>query len=242
MGLVTSIGQDIFPGMKNTMLEPEVNTMATDFVINHYEDLVTAARKMCVATDMCNDIVHDVYVSLLKSEQNGEGYNPNKGNVGLYISLEEFVYGRLKKYSLNKKYRVQNGKDNVKEYEQILKGNKSAIMEIPSSCQTEDIEDMAFYQKAYVSAASYDDLEKVELELSVGEELEYCLTFENQLNMNLRYFLKNISKIASMSIEVSVFQELRKLANNSDFIEAIKTLIEYAKDSPEKYEALVSNI
>lgn len=242
MSLVTSIGQGIFPGMKNTMLEPEVNKMATDFVINHYEDLVTAARKMCVAADMCNDIVHDVYVSLLKSEQNGEGYNPNKGNVGLYISLEEFVYGRLKKYSLNKKYRVQNGKNDVKEYEQILKGNKSAIMEIPSSCQTEDIEDMAFYQKAYVSAASYDDLESIEIELSVEEELEYCLTFESTLNMNLRFFLKNLSKIARMDIDTSVFSELKKLGQNREFAEAIRTILDFAKANPEKYQALVLSI
>lgn len=231
MSYVTNCG--LFPGMENTMVEPDVNRLATDFIATNYEKLLIASRKMGVREEKCHDIVHDVLESVMRCENNGAGYNPNKGNIGEYISLEEFVYGRLKKYSLNKKYRVN---------EKSIKGNKNVVIELPSSCWDEQVENLTFYQKAYATAPSYDDLEKVELELSVGEELEYCLTFENQLNMNLRYFLKNISKIASMSIEVSVFQELRKLANNSDFIEAIKTLIEYAKDSPEKYEALVSNI
>lgn len=231
---------ELFPGMENTMVEPDVNRLATDFIATNYEKLLIASRKMGVREEKCHDIVHDVLESVMRCENNGAGYNPNKGNIGEYISLEEFVYGRLKKYSLNKKYRVNE--KSIKEYDKALKGNKNVVIELPSSCWDEHIENLTFYQKAYATAPSYDDLEKVELELSVGEELEYCLTFENQLNMNLRYFLKNISKIATMDIEVSVFQELRKLANNSDFIEAIRTLIEYAKGSPEKYEALVSNI
>ena len=66
-------------GIPNRILEPEINRLATTFVEENYERLVTQARKMGVKPELCYDIVHDVYISLQRSENNGEGYDPNKG-------------------------------------------------------------------------------------------------------------------------------------------------------------------
>ncbi len=232
-------------GINNVMKELDTNHLATDFIAENYDNMILAAKKMGVNPDMAHDIVHDVYMSIQKNEENGEGYNPNKGNIGEYISVEEFVYGRLKGYSLNKKYRSISDeliKARPENYDEVLKGNKNIIVEIPSCSSAIEFEDMTFYQKAYESAANYDDLDSIDLELSVTEELEYCLTFESNIKMNLRFFLKNLHNIATMNIDTSVFKELKNMGSNTEFVDSLRSLVDYAKASPDKYEALVAGI
>jgi|LSQX01.2.fsa_nt_gb hypothetical protein len=217
-------------GIPNRILEPEINRLATTFVEENYERLVTQARKMGrkmgVNPELCYDIVHDVYVSLQRSENNGEGYDPNKGRKSDYISLEEFVYGRLKSYSRNEKYKL----------------NPSKLPEVAACSSTNDIDEMTDYQKAYEMASTYDDIEAIDMDLSISEELEYCLTFASSLKLNIRYLLKHLAEIAKIDIDTSIFNQIRTACKDNEFMEALKSLLQYAIKYPEKYDALVSNL
>lgn len=214
-------------GITNKMLEPEINHLATEFIERNYDELVKTARKMGVKEHLCHDIVHDVYVSMLKSENNGEGYDPNKGRKSDYISLEEFVYGRLKSYSRNKKYKWNN---------------PSKLPEVAACSSTNNIDEMTDYQKAYEMASTYDDIEAIDMDLSISEELEYCLTFASSLKLNIRYLLKHLAEIAKIDIDTSIFNQIRTACKDNEFMEALKSLLQYAIKYPEKYNALVSNL
>lgn len=223
------------PGITNSIVEPNIDRTASNYILAHYGELVKAARKMGVHTDLCSDIVDDVYVSIYKDESNGKGYDPNKGT-SVYITVEGFVYGRLKRYSLNKKYRNIDINARVAEYDAY------GIVEIPACSTTDDLDSMTYYQRSYELAASYDDIEEIDLEVSVSEELEYILTFEGQVQLNLRYFLKNLGRLAALKIDVAtLFKELKKLEDD-EFMEALYSLMDFYRRSPDKYEALVASL
>lgn len=216
---------DVMPGITNSMMDVE-NREASNFIIEHYDELVVAAKKMGVDEGYCGDIVSDVYVSMLKAENNNCGFNINGGS-SESTTVAQFVYGRLKGYSKNSKYR-----------------NDVARIEIAaSSSATDDLDSLTGVQKAYEMAESYDDLEFIEASLSIPEELEYLLSFERDTDVNIRYILKNVSRLANMSFDVSLLSGLKKLiANDADFFECLKSVMEFAGKHTARYEAIVASI
>jgi len=211
-------------GVNNQIKELETNKVASEYLLEHYDEIIASVRSRGIDQSLCVDLVHDVYTSLIKGEKNGNCYDLNKGKQGV-ISVEQFVHGRIKKYCMNKKYRKSMNDT-----------------EVSASSMTSEIEEMNRYQVAYEMASSYDDIESIDLDASINEELEYCMSFQSTLKMNIRYFLKNLNKISSMSVDISVFKSLRDMAANKDFVESLRSLVEYSKRFPEKYEQLIANV
>ena len=208
-------------GVTNVMMDV-VSTEASSYVGEHYNELVLNAKKMGIDEHMCHDIVHDVYMSLKRSEENGDGYDICKGKKGECISLEQFVYGRLKGYSKNEKYHVMDGMG----------------MEVSASPTTTELDDMNGYQKAYANAKSFDDIELLEEEVSIPEEINYLLSFEGKVNV--RFIIKNIAKLARMDFDVSLLNDIKKMVSKEpDFAEALSSVVKYAGSFPSKYDELV---
>lgn len=211
-------------GITNSLKEVNDHT-ASQFVADNYELLVLNASKMGVDPHKCNDIVHDVFMSILKAEENGEGYDMNKGKVSGFITVDQFVFGRLKGYSRNTKYQRDNASGE----------------EISASSTSSDVMELSGAQMAYEMAPSYDEIESIEIEMSIPEELSYILSFQSQMSMDIRFVLKNISKLARMDFDVSIMGELRKaIAKNQDFAEALTDVVKFAGVNPSKYDMLVA--
>lgn len=215
-------------GITNTIKEITDHS-ASQFVADHYNEMVLNAQKMGVCQEKCNDIVHDVYMSLLKAEENGESYDVNGGKDGNMITVDQYVYGRMKGYSKNRKYQSDSADGKGKE--------------VCASSSTTEAEDLSGAQLAYEMAPSYDEIERVEVEMSLPEEINYILSFQSQVSMDIRFVLKNISKLARMSFDVSIMAELRNLiVGNEDFKEALADVVKYAGVNPSKYDVLVASI
>lgn len=212
-------------GVDNIMVE-STNTLATDYVVEHYNELVRCAAKMGVAPSKVHDIVHDVYTSLVKSESNNEGYDPSMSSKRDYITVEEFVYGRLKGYSKNKAYYTDSYSPD----------------EVCASATTDVLDDMSPAQKAYESAATFDEIESLNDELSIAEETRYILSFENETKLNIRFILKNIQNMATMDFDVSIMAELKEMFKNVEFAEAFRSIVTFAGRFPAKYEMVAASL
>lgn len=214
-------------GINNKLLEPATNTLASDYMADHYSEILSATARMYgVDPAKVEDLVHDVYISIITGEQNGDCFDMNKGNNGDgIISVEEFVYGRIKGYTLNKRYKFSKNSDH----------------EVSASSSGEDQEDLVGVQRAYESAASYDDIELVETMASMPEEIEFLLNFSSNIGVNIRFFLQNIHDIARMSFDASLFSEIRKASNdNEEFMTAIQSVVAFAGTHPAEYDEMLA--
>lgn len=210
-------------GINNVMCEIE-NSMASDYVESHYGEMVKTAMKMGVDPNKCHDIVHDVYMSLKHSEENDDGFNPSRGNRCDYITVSEFVYGRLKGYARNPKYQRDNG-------------TGEEVCASGSKCSDEP----DHYQMAYENAPSFDEIEALNNEIDMPEEIDFLLTFEGKNGVNMKFILKNVCKLARMSFDISIMDGLRKLiSSNKDFAESLMSVVTFAGTNPSQYEAIVA--
>lgn len=209
-------------GIDNVMKDFRVNNDASNYIVNNYEKVINAVRSMKVDHDKAIDLVHDVYISLLKSEANGDGYDEESYGVN---GIEHFVFGRLKGYSKNKKYH-----------------SNSFIVDEVSSSFDGNLENANSYQQAYNNAASYDDIAIVESELDINEEILFLLSFENSTFISIKELLRNLLGImeSKLSFSNSVFAELRE--QGEAFNESLKEIVTYAGMRPDNYSEILAGI
>ena len=202
-----------------TELQDDFN-IASRYIEENYNKLVSFAGSK-VGEHMANDVVNDVYVSVLKAERNGEGFDESKGNIE-NITLEQFIYSRIKLYCMNERYR----------------GNE---YEIPASSNAEP-EEMSGIQLAYNNAScDYDELELVDIEVSIEDNIQYLLKFNKE--HNIRFMLKNIDFLTSKKFDTSILDGLKELVRfNEDITEYLLNIMEYAKAYPDKYKRIVSSL
>lgn len=212
-------------------LMEQKNTIASEFVGSHYDEMIRTARKMGVVEDKLHDIVADVYLSIVRSENNGVGYSSDMGRHTDCISISEFVYGRMKLYSKNPKYCTENP-------------NKYEVSASSDEDTDSDVTPLTAAQLAYASAASYDDedIASIDAALSVSEEIEYILQFSTASGVQLKYLLKNIREFATMDFDISVMSDVKRLLKDFDFAEAFRSVLTFANNDPTSYDALVSSL
>lgn len=96
------------------ILEPVINREASSYVISNYKNLIGIIRGCDVKEEKANDLLHDVYISIVDAEENGEGFDMEYGSrvnedgeiEANLMSVEQFVIGRIKLYAKNNKYRT----------------------------------------------------------------------------------------------------------------------------------------
>lgn len=96
------------------ILEPVINREASNYIIGNYRNLIGIIRGCDVKEEKANDLLHDVYISIVDAEENGEGFDMEYGSrvnedgeiEANLMSVEQFVIGRIKLYAKNNKYRT----------------------------------------------------------------------------------------------------------------------------------------
>lgn len=213
--------------------EDVTNREASNFFASadNYKNMVRVASCMKgVDPTKAEDLVHDVLISIMRDEENGEGFVAVLD--GVKRSVADFVYGRLKGYSKNDKYTV-NGKRNAN-------GQAYEVYACGAYNDDGDIVGCTAEQFAYEMAASYDDLESIEARMALNEEFTYMMTFQNQLSTDLKMFFRNIKKFIETSFNKSILDDVKSLMDkNADFNDAMRSVIRmYASDTDTYYSAV----
>lgn len=224
-----------FAGMEAKFIEPEVNNEASHFLETHMDEVKKQVMKMGVHIDMVTPLIHDVWISLRTDELNGNGYSISHSNEGDVITVEGFVYGRIKGYTRNSKYRVDasekhHSKDQTKCVEVVS----------ASADDVTDLDKLNSFQRAYAMAASHDDIEDVDAEISLRSNIEFCMDFDEVAGFSMLKFFKNIDSIASVGFSNSLFDKLKEALNYHDqFGQAFKEAMMVCRSNKSVFDSVV---
>lgn len=102
---------DVNFGLSTRLIEPELNRDASNYVTDNYANLLVYVHKLGIKDEKANDLLHDVYISLVEAENNNECFDMeysgrNSEKYGEYMHVSQFVYGRIGQYAKNVKYRT----------------------------------------------------------------------------------------------------------------------------------------
>lgn len=210
--------------------EVEENRQGSQFIEGHYEELAKAALGWGVDPTKMYDIVNDVYISVKRAEENGEGYDPNKGN-SEYIELGQFIFQRVKLYARNRKYRRPSGGD----------------IEVPSCGGGDDII-MDRYQMAYEMACQYDTvlIDEEDCASELPALLEEYSDVYGDLRTPIKYILDNLSAIRrgieDKLINPSIFDGLKELCEEPEIMDCIESLLALRRAGSDRYDAIVDSL
>ena len=94
-----------------TLVEPEINNEASTYIKDHYNELIVYIKQMDIKDEKASDLLHDVFVSIVELENDGEGFDMDFCNTDdseeiSVMDVAQFVKGRIKLYAKNTKYRT----------------------------------------------------------------------------------------------------------------------------------------
>lgn len=216
-------------------IEVDVDHEASTYMVENYDMILRQAVKMGVDPVKVEDLVQDVYISLLDGENNGNGYSIEHSRSGSVITVADFVFGRLKGYSKNSRYRAgveRHGASTVENSIEIVCASSS-------SSDTSDLDSM---QRAYMMAPSYDgdEMENTEILASLRQDLELCLDFNEVVGFDLRNLFTSIDQFSG-EFGNSLFEKLSKALNyHTDFGDAFKNVLMAAKINRVMFEDIVA--
>jgi hypothetical protein len=214
---------------------------------DNYEYVVAQTRKMAgIDKNKVLDIVNSVYVSLRKGENLGNGYNPNHPyNGDTPITVEKFVFGRLKGYSKNKEFR-EGGND--RHYKtKTTHGVTSTFIDFDltfASFDGDSAEDMNAFQRAYENACTYDDdeLETIEDKLCIRQNIEFCIDFSDIVNFNFMNLFKNIDEF-NTDFDSGIFEHLKKdLEYHDELRDALFNVLSIAAKNRNIFDSVMAEI
>lgn len=219
-------------GVNNKMRELETNSEFTDYVANNYVKLVNDAPKFGIDPALSEDLINDVWRSYKIDEDNGNCYDMCKGNREGYISLEQSIYGRIKRYSQNVRYQRPTEGSRFNKTT-----GKYEMKEIASSITSEDLDALSGCQKHYALMNSYDDLSVVEDRVVLSENIQYLLSFGDELGLPVINVIETIIKMKDslQSIDMSIFSGFRDAG--AEFKEAFTSVYKTAVQEPDYFEA-----
>lgn len=216
----------------NVMRELETNSEFTDYITKNYKRLVDEVPKFGIDSEYSADLIHDVWRSYKIDEANGDCYDMCKGNREGYISLEQSIYGRIKRYSQNKRY--QKATESARFNKTT---GKYEMKEIASSFNNEELTELSGCQKQYALMNSYDDLGAVEDKEVLAENIQYLLSFGEKPGLPVLNVIETIIKMRSnlQSIDMSIFKGFREA--DREFREAFTSVYKTAVQAPEYFAA-----
>lgn len=249
-------GAQGFLSLMNKPMDIEQNTEASTFICNNYDRLIAYVRAFCgkkVADPA--EMVHEVWYSIKLSEEMGEGYDPMGGSADGAITVDQFVYGRLKKYCLKAKYKTYGaltryadeadsngaGIPNFGGERKIIK-NRNAVVELPAYT-TEDLN--LVYENASDEKAeeAYDRVDDFE---SIHDCIEELFNYDDE-RLNMRPFLKNLAQICRKDMSIQnmqrMFTGIIEFTKEQDiFRESLFQVISFAIKYPAEYQVVVASL
>lgn len=216
---------DTLPGIPIAFIEVN-NRVASEYMEEHYDEIVHRVIMMGkVDPAVVHDLVHDVYLSIVRDENNGYGFQCTVD--GITRKPSEFIFGRIQGYARNKKYSSEN-----KYHHEV------------SACSTatdEEYSSMTKEQQAYATACTYDEINSVDDRMSVCEEINYLLTFQSQVQIDIKFMLKNIGNVANMNFDKRFLADMKKLFRTcEEFAEAFKSVLNVYVNDTDTYEQAVA--
>lgn len=230
-----------------SLVEPSVNHEASMYIVDNLSSITGQARKMVgVDPDKVDDLVQDLIESILRSEERGEGYNSEYSANGNFITVADFVYGRLKLYSKNARYQ----KGACERHTSTRHSNGKSISTVDfevlsaSSSGDTDFDSMSGIQKAYATAHSYDDgIESVDTMVSLRQDIEFCVSFDEVVGMSFMNLFKNIDIFSTLSFEDGLFDRLRMaLKKHDELAEALHNVLAASANDRCAFDAVLAGI
>lgn len=222
-----------------SLREPQINTLASDYIAEHYEELAIEVSRMGAKwgmdVELRYDVLNAVYIKILEKESNGDCFNPNIN--GGCLNVEDYIRGMLSKYSRNKAYK----KSSDRYY-----GGDDRYSEIPADGFS-DTDKPSAIQLAYNNATDYSNMELLDDRMAAVQEIEFLLEFNSKLRIDMLLFIKSIRDIAeelsSKKISRGLFDELARMSEvNQEFKIALENVIKFAITQPVEFEDMVKYI
>lgn len=227
-----------FNGMSAAFIEPAFNNEASKYMAEHLDEIRRQVLKMGVHIDVVDDLISDVWLSISEAEKRGEGYDVSHSNEGDIITVGEFIFGRIRGYRMNARYRNDGTERHISK-------DRSKCIEITSaSCSdASDLDNLDGMQKAYAMAASYDDIEDVDAEISLRSNIELCLGYNGMVGFNLLNLFKDMDIIAGVEFNTGIFDMLKAtMSRHEEFKDAFKEVMLIATRHRPVFDSVVSTM
>lgn len=225
------------------LVEPEVNHVASEYFTEHYNEIKRQASKMVgVDPSKVEDLVNDVYESILRGENEGNGYDIDHSHEGSIITVADFVYGRLKLYSKNRRYAAEGCDRHVstKRVNNQVVTTVDFDVAYASPDNSRDLDEMTGIQRAYANASCIDDdIELINDTVSLRQDIEFCLDFSSVVGMNFLNLFKNIDMFTA-NMDSSIFDNLREqLKYHDELSDALYSVLSSAANHRAVFDAVV---
>lgn len=221
-------------GVGFQFIEPAINHHLSNYIADNYGIILEKVRQMGVHMNYVEDMVQDVYLSYLKAENEGDGFDSERG-----LTVEQAVYGRLKRYSKNTKYQKpteapKKKATNPEEYD---------MKEICATAMDTELDNLSPCQKIYNMCASVDNIDAVEEKQSLAEQLNFVLSFEDCFKISLKGFFNNIEDILDNIDKMSsgLFDELLKF-QDEQFKDALLDILSCSFKDPGYFRETLSKV
>lgn len=208
---------------------PEQNFDASEFMMDNINEIKRSIVRMGVELEMVNDLFNDVYISIREDELDGRGYD-----ITCDTDLRQFVFGRIKGYSRNKRY-------NSRYVER--KGGCVVVAATPDETTDSSEECLNSFQAAYRNAADEGDIDGIDMQLSVRDAIETCVDFCHGTSISIINLFKNVEHLNEHLARYkktkngnSVFTELQGInRKHPELLEAMTLAFEYRAKHKEEF-------
>lgn len=214
---------------------PEINFDASEFIEENINEIRNSILKMGIHPDKVNDLLNDVYVSIRQDELDGHGYDYEICG----IDVRQFVFGRLKGYSLNKRYDVR-----------YVESRNGCDLVAASADESDSEDKLSGFQAAYKNASTYDDIDNIEVELSVRDAIETCMDLCYGSTVSIASLFREVESIDSLigrysrSKNVkSVFTELQNInKDHPEFLEAMTLALKFRAGHKDAFISILNKV
>ena len=219
--------RDAKSNLDDELMQAEVDRTASDYITENYDELCRFCRQLGVSPDKVPDLVHDMYINIVKMENNGEGFQETfvKSN-GEEVSFEvsTFIHKRMKLYSRSYKYHSDSSEIamiSMPEWHTVeepffssdgkylgskktkVKKKVTRVINVKSTCAGEDTDDgdkqiTDAYQYAYTMASVDSEVGDVEAFESLREEIDFCIDICSKYDVDILSLFKKRESIADM--------------------------------------------
>lgn len=221
-------------GYSPKMFAPIFNTAASDFMTDNISEILHSIAKMGVDQSKIHDLYTDVYVSIREAEMDGRGFDDDYD-----ISVRKFVFGRLKKYSLNKRY----------DPKYVENKNNGEYTLIAASYSGDDEDGLNGFQAAYKNAADLDDIDTLENALSIKDAIETCIDYLYNTSINVISFFRGVEGMMDLMSNRckkstnSVFCEISYIGNkHPELFEAMELALKFRASNKEIFFGVLTEI
>lgn len=228
-----------------SLTEAVTSTEACDYLAEHYNDIIKIVAKCGIHPSRCEDLIHDVWISLAEDEKNGEGFDMNYTNTksnNTILDVSQFVIGRIKLYAKNARYKTEISEASTTVvYQSNSDGgkfikNRINTTTVAASFDDADLDSNDSFQKGYAMASVTDSTDDLVESYSLREQIDYCIDICETSGLNIINLFKNIDTLSELlgvqtrkKLSENVFDTITELVNkHNDFAEALLDVLKFS--------------